>query len=140
VNLTAGWPAAVAARTTELVYRVLTSGFYGALTQCLSRIEPAGCAAVTAFLLVPLVQHSLELLVHFLRGTANLNLSIGASVVFTGLSTLVNLCLMRNGVLVVGEGSQTLSQDLARVTRLARASVLSVGAAWRRPAANQGEA
>src|SRR5271165_3632296 len=111
-NLSAGRKAAVAAMMTELVYRAVTSGFYGALTQRFSRIQPAWRAAVTAFLLLPLVQHSLELLVHFLRGTANLRVSIGASVAFTGLSTLVNLCLMRNGVLVTGEGCKTLGQDL----------------------------
>jgi hypothetical protein len=139
-NLSAGWQAAFAAGTTELVYRALSSGFYGALTQRFSRIEPAWRAAVTAFVLLPLVQHSLELLVHLLRGTANLTVSVGASVVFTGLSTLINLCLMRNGVLVVGEGGKTLREDLASLPRIGRASIRSVVAAWRRPAANPGEA
>jgi hypothetical protein len=131
-NLSAGWPAAIAAMTTELVYRALASGFCGALTQRFSRIEPAWRGAVAAFVLLPLGQHSLELLVHFLRGTANLKLSVGASMAFTGLSTLINLGLMRNGVLVVGEGGKTLRQDLASLPGIVRASILSVFTA-RRP-------
>jgi hypothetical protein len=139
-NLSAGWLAAVGAMATELVYRSLISGLCGALTQRFSRIEPVWRGAVAAFVLLPLGQHSLELLVHFLRGTPNLKVSIGASVLFTGVSTLANLGLMRNGVLVVGEGSQPLWQDIAAMLRLARASMLTVAAVWRRPAASQGKA
>lgn len=138
-NLAAGWRAAVAAMATEMAYRAVTSGFYGALTQAFSRIQPAWRAAVTAFLILPLVQHSLELLIHFLRGTPKLVVSIVASLVFTGFSTLTNLFLMRNGVFVVGEGCKTLKQDLVGLVRLSRVLAAGLAAAWRGPA-TEGEA
>jgi hypothetical protein len=40
-NLTAGWKAATAAMLAEFIYRACFSGFYGAITQALSKAEPA---------------------------------------------------------------------------------------------------
>jgi hypothetical protein len=133
-NLSAGTRAAVAAMVTELAYRGFTSGICGALTQRMSRIQPVWRAALMAFGFLPILQHSLELMVHFLRGTPNLRLSISVSVLYTGCSTVANLFLMRKGVLVVGEGSQSLRQDLISLGRLALSPM------WRGPAGSQGEA
>ena len=137
-NLSAGRRAALAAMTTELAFRVVTSGFCGALTQRLSRIESAWRAAIAAFILLPVAQHSLELTVHWLRGTPNLALSIGASAIFTGFSTMVNLHLMRNGFLIVGEGGKTLRQDFAGLPRLGRMLAAYAGAALRRSPVEEG--
>jgi hypothetical protein len=41
-NLAAGLPAAIAAMKTELVFRGITSGFYGALTEAFREAEPRG--------------------------------------------------------------------------------------------------
>jgi hypothetical protein len=111
-NLTAGMHAAVGAMAAEFAYRALTSGFYGSITQALRRAEPAWRAALAALVLLPLASHSLEFVIHWLRGTPNLRTSIAASLCFTALSTLFNLYAMRQGVLIVGQGRRTLLEDM----------------------------
>jgi len=118
VNLAAGRKAAVGALLTELVLRSLTSGIYGSLTEALRDAEPAWLAGLAASILMPVANHSLELLVHWLRGTPKLANSILASVCFTVFSTLFNLYAMRRGALIVGENQQSLAQDFRRMPRL----------------------
>src|SRR5262245_2737077 len=72
VNLDAGPSAAVAALNTELVFRLATSGFYGALTEAFRHVRPARRATLAVMVLLPLVSHSLELMVHWQRETARL--------------------------------------------------------------------
>jgi hypothetical protein len=111
-------PAAMSAMTTELLFRGITSGFYGALTEGFRDAEPPWAAALSVIVLLPLTNHSMEFLVHWMRGTRNLAPSIAASVVFTALSTLFNLYAMRRGALIVGSGRSSLRQDLVRMPRL----------------------
>jgi len=118
VNLAAGRKAAFGALLTELVLRSLTSGVYGSLTEALRDAEPAWLAGLTASVLMPVANHSLELLVHWLRGTPKLAHSILASVCFTVFSTLFNLYAMRRGALIVGENQQSLGHDMRRMPRL----------------------
>jgi hypothetical protein len=118
-NLAAGLPAAIAAMKTELVFRAITSGFYGALTESFREAEPPWTAALTVMLLLPLANHSVELFVHWLRGTQKLLPSILASVVLTAFSTLFNFYVMRRGALIVGSGRHSLRKDLLRLPRLA---------------------
>jgi len=117
-NLSAGPKAAVGAFLAELVLRSATSGFYGSLTESIREAEPAWLAGLTAALFMPLANHSLELLVHWLRGTPKLLHSIVASVCFTAFSTLFNLYVMRHGALIVGENRQSFAQDMRRMPRL----------------------
>jgi hypothetical protein len=117
-NLSAGPGAAMAAFSTELVFRMATSGFYGALTQSFRSVEPAWHGMAAAMVLLPLVAHTLELSVHWWRGTAELATSIAASVAFTILSTAFNVFAMRRGALIVGGGSESLGRDLQRIPRL----------------------
>jgi hypothetical protein len=126
-NLAAGLDAAVAAMMTELAFRGITSGFYGALTQAFRHAQPTWLASVTVMLLLPLCTHTMELGVHWLRGTARLTESILASVAFTGLSTLFNLFAMRRGALIVGEGRGSLVEDLSRMPMLVISFVLTIG-------------
>src|SRR5262245_15617489 len=86
-NLDAGVAAAQAALLTELVFRGATAGCYGALTQAFRDARPAWAGTVAAMILLPAVSHTLELAVHWVRGTPRLAESIVASVVFTVLST-----------------------------------------------------
>lgn len=111
-NLKAGRHAAEAAMLTELIYRASASGFYGALTQSFREAEPAWAANLVVMLLVPLMQHSIELTIHLLRGTPKLWPSMIASVIFTAISTLFNLYAMRRGVLIVGEGAGSAWSDM----------------------------
>jgi hypothetical protein len=118
-NLSAGLPAAVAAMKTELVFRGVTSGFYGAITEAFREAEPPWAAAATVMVLLPLANHSIELLVHWMRGTQKLLSSILASVILTAFSTLFNFYVMRRGALIVGSGRGSLGTDLLRLPRLA---------------------
>jgi hypothetical protein len=117
-NLAAGPHAALAALLTELTFRGVASGFYGALTEAFRFAEPAWAASLAAMILLPLTGHSLEFAVHLVRGTVKLRTSIIASVCFTAVSTLFNLYAMRHGALVTGDGQQTLSSDMKRMPRL----------------------
>jgi hypothetical protein len=132
VNLAAGWPAAVAAMSTELLYRAVSAGFFGALTQSFRRAQPEWLAATTAMVLLPLTSHSLELAVHFARGTPKLIASIISSVIFTVLSTLFHLYAMRRGVLIVGSEGRSLAADFRAMPRIV-AGFLAVApiALWR---------
>jgi len=66
--------------------------------------------------LLPLLSHSIEAIVHLLRGTPKLGTSLSASICFTALSTLFNLYAMRRGVLVTGgEDEGTFFDDLRRI-------------------------
>ena len=117
-NLTAGWRAATGAMLAEFLYRGISAGFYGAITQALRDAEPAWAAAVTAVAVVPLISHSIELTIHVLRGTPKIITSVIASVCFTIVSTLFNVYAMRRGALVVGAGSDSVRGDLKRVPLL----------------------
>jgi hypothetical protein len=118
-NLSAGLPAAVAAMKTELVFRGVTSGFYGALTEAFREAEPPWAAALTVMVLLPVANHSIEFLIHWMRGTQNLLSSILASMILTAVSTLFNFYVMRRGALIVGHGRHSLGTDLLRLPRLA---------------------
>jgi hypothetical protein len=132
VNLTAGWNEAIGAMVAEFVFRSFTSGFYGAITQSFRKAEPSWLAALTAMVLLPLLSHSLEFLVHWLRGTPALLQSMAASVAFTALSTLFNLHAMRQGALIVGDGRNSLWHDLKQMPRLLASFALFPSVAvWR---------
>ena len=67
---------------------------------------------------LPGASHSIEFVVHLLRGTPNLRTSLIASVSFTMLSTLFNLYAMRRGALLVGAEGGSVGADLRRMPRL----------------------
>jgi hypothetical protein len=112
VNLTSSLAAAQAALITEFLLRAITSGFYGAVTQRFRRVEPRWAATVTVSVLLPILSQTMELGVHWLRGTKALLLSVAVSALFTVGSSAFNLHLMRHGILTVGAGSQSLLHDL----------------------------
>lgn len=127
VNLSAGFDAAMGAMAAEFLFRFATAGFYGALTQAFRRAEPERAAMLAAMVLLPLAGHSLELLLHWSRGTPRLAESILASVVLTAFSTAFNLFAMRRGALIIGDGSRSLLHDLRQMPALFAAFLLS----WR---------
>jgi hypothetical protein len=123
-NLAAGPGAATRALALEFAYRSLTAGFYGAMTESLSRATPAWLAGLAAMVLLPAVAHTIEFVVHYAGGTPRLADSVAASIAFTACSTLFHLFAMRRGALIVGEGRDSLAGDLRRMPRLIAAFVL----------------
>jgi len=118
VNLSGGLDAASSAFVTEFAVRALTSGFYGTITQSFRWVEPRWTGTMAALVVLPLVSHSVELVAHWARGTEALALSISASVVFTIMSTAFHLHAMRQNVLTIGHGSQSLLTDLKAIPGL----------------------
>jgi hypothetical protein len=116
-NLNTGLHAASGAMLAEFVYRALSAGFYAAATQAFRKAEPRRTTTLAVMIGLPIVSHAIELTIHWLRGTPNLRASLAASVVFTMFSTLFSLHAMRRGVMVVGQGSQSLGADLRALPR-----------------------
>jgi hypothetical protein len=133
-NRVAGPDAAVAAMTTEFCFRIVTAGFYGAVTQAFRRVEPPHAGTMAAMVVLPALAHSLELTVHWWRQTPELGVSMAASIAFTAVSTSFNLFAMRQGTFVVGAGGRSLVADLVSVPRLAaqfvRAAARTFVRAW----------
>lgn len=111
-NLSSGLDAATGALIAEFIYRSISAGFYGAMTQAFRKSEPRWAATLVALVVIPGISHAMEFLLHWLRGTPNLKTSIIASVIFTLISTLFNLHAMRRGVLVVGHGEKSIWEDM----------------------------
>lgn len=128
-NLRSGWHAAVGAMLAEWLYRAITSGFYGAITQALGEAQPEWQAALAAVVILPLSSHTLEFAVHYLRHTPHLKTSIISSLTFTVFSTLFNVYAMRRGSMVVGEHAPTLVEDLRGMPRVI-GSFLLAGPQW----------
>jgi len=112
INLSAGGASAAGAMLVEACYRALTSGFYSALTQAFRFAQPVWAASVIPMILIPIVADSCEFAVHGIRGTPRLLATVAASMVFTAISTLLELFAMRRGVMVMGQNSGSLLEDL----------------------------
>jgi hypothetical protein len=117
-NLRFGLEAATGAMLAEFCLRAATSGFCGALTQAFRAVQPAWKGMVAVLILLPIANHALEITVHWFRGTPELLWSVVASMLISALSTSFNYFAMRRGVLTVGQDSQGLLHDLARMPRL----------------------
>jgi len=127
-NLSAGWEAARGAMLAEFVYRALTAGFYGAVSQQMGRITPPAKGTLAAMLIVPAFAHLIEFCIHTLRGTPNLHNSIAASVAFSILSVLFNLHIMRAGAMIIGKEGRTFTEDMRMMPRLILSFILFVPA------------
>ncbi len=132
-NASAGAEAATTAAATELAYRLVTAGFYGALTQHLGRVTPPRVGWLAAMVCLPLLGHSGELLVHWWRGTPNLGASLFASV---GLTLALHVVQpLRDAP---GRARRRRARTTEPVGRSARAS--GVGRGVRRGRRNRGPA
>lgn len=111
----------------RVLFRFVTAGFFGALTQAFRLVEPSSAGTLGAMVVLPLIAHSLEFLVHWWRGTAEMATSVAISAAFTSLSTTFNLFAMRHGALIVGGERRPLLTDL----QMPRLVVLFVATAIR---------
>ena len=129
----AGLEAAGAALAVEFAYRVAITGSLAALTQAFRRATPGWAAGLVVIVAIPAAAHGLQLAVHGLAGTAELDRGMAASVAFTVVSAAFTLFAMRRGVFIVGDSDrQPFRRDLAAVPRLAAGFVAATGrGAWR---------
>jgi hypothetical protein len=112
INLSAGGASAAGAMLVEACYRALTSGFYSALTQAFRFAQPVWAASAIPMILIPIIADSCEFAVHGIHGTQRLAATVAASMIFTAITTLLELFAMRRGVLVMGRNSRPLLEDL----------------------------
>ncbi len=124
-TLTAGWRAATGAMLAEFLYRGLSSGFCGAVTQAFSGAEPAWAAAGTTAILLPAATQAIESVMHVVLRTPNIRAGLIASILFTAISTLFNLYAMRRGTLLVGSESGSIGADLRHVPALIGGFILA---------------
>lgn len=66
----------------------------------------------SALVLLPVLAHSVEFLVHSWAGTPLLGWSMAGSILFSVATTRLHLIAMHRGVMTVGPGSQSLAADL----------------------------
>ena len=109
-NLPAGLDAATAAFVTEFAYRVTSAGFYGALTGYFARRQARRAATVQALIVLPLLAHSVEYVVHWFAGTPHIATALAGSVAVSMATTRLSLFLMRRGLFVAG--GQSFLADL----------------------------
>ena len=118
VNLRAGSDAAVAAMLAEACYRAVTSGFYSSVSQAFRRAQPIWAASIIAMAVPPAFGDTMEFMMHRARGTQRLGATIAASLIISAVSTLFEMFAMRRGILIVGQTSGSLLQDLQTVPEL----------------------
>jgi hypothetical protein len=116
VALRSGWKAAVSALTLEAAYRVVASGFQGALTQALCNAKPVWLSALLLLVIVPACLQAIEFAMHWIAGTPGLWTAFLFSTVATAVASLFSWFAMRRGAFLVGEAP--VARDLKRVPQL----------------------
>lgn len=122
------WIVTMTAVVVELSFRFFTSGISGALVQSFRRATPAWLAMLVVSITLPIFSHSIEFITHYVQETyfdtifaASANnarqKAFAISVLFSAISALFNLFVMRHGVLLVGAGKETntLRDDFKKI-------------------------
>ena len=114
------WIVTLTAVLVELSFRFFTSGISGALVQSFRRATPAWLATLVVSISLPIFSHTVEFATHYVQETyfntifaASANnarqKAFAISVLFSAISAVFNLFVMRHGVLLVGAGNETNS-------------------------------
>jgi hypothetical protein len=102
----------------EAAFVLVTCGFFSALQQQSLQIRSQILAWFSCVVVVPLTSLGCDAALHFwLDGRQTRQLGIPA-LVFTVLSATFHWHMIRNGALLVGDESHSLSTDLKRIPRL----------------------
>ena len=125
------WRAALVAALVEFTFRFVTSGASGAIVQSFRRATPAWLATLIVTVSLPTFSHTIEFFTHYAQeyyfsavvpaSTNNSRqIAFAVSVLFSVLSAMFNLFLMRHGVLLVGAGNETKTfwQDIKQFPML----------------------
>ncbi|MBK8464822.1 MAG: hypothetical protein IPL32_03245 [Chloracidobacterium sp.] len=126
------WAVTLTAVLVEMPFRLLTTGFAGALVQSFRKAKPIWLANMIVSIMLPAFSHTVEFTVHYGQekyfsdvlaatkdGVARQR-TFAISVIFSVVSVLFNLYAMRNGALLVGAGEATksLKDDFKQMPRL----------------------
>ena len=99
----------------EIAFRIALGGCWGSAMQALRRARPAWLAGLLVALLLPACAHTLEFALLKLGGATHIRSGMTVSVAFSAASLLVNFALMRQGLLIVGEGAGSLAADFRQL-------------------------
>lgn len=114
------WAVTLTAVLVELAFRFVTSGISGAIVQSFRRATPAWLATMIVTISLPIFSHTIEFITHYAQEQYFSNVfaasennarqkAFAISVLFSALSAMFNLFMMRHGVLLVGAGEETKS-------------------------------
>lgn len=122
------WAVTLTAVGVELAFRFLTTGVAGAVVQSFRRATPEWVATVIISISLPTITHLIEYFTHFVQEKYYSDIfaasensarqkTFAISVLFSVVSAMFNLYLMRHGVLLVGAGeeTQTLRNDFKKI-------------------------
>lgn len=125
------WIVTLTAVLVELSFRFFTTGVSGSIVQSFRHATPPWLASLIVSVSLPTFSHSIEYLTHWAQERYLYDIfaasensarqkAFAISVLISVLSALFNLFIMRQGVLLVGAGDETLSLwgDLKRMPRL----------------------
>ena len=126
-----GMLVTITAMLLEFSFRIFTSGISGSLVQSFRRASPVWLAIIIVTITLPVFSHTVEYFTHYIQETyfadvfsASQNQgrqrAFAVSVMFSVLSAMFNIYIMRRGVLLVGAGEETKSflSDMKRIPML----------------------
>lgn len=114
------WLVTLTAVFVELCFRFITTGMAGAVVQSFRRATPQWLATAIISVSLPAITHVIEFFTHYVQETYYSNIfpaptssarlkTFAISVLFSVISAMFNLYIMRRGVLLVGAGEETKS-------------------------------
>jgi hypothetical protein len=102
----------------EIVYVVLTSGFYSAMQQGLLAVRPLWLSRMGIVAGVPTLALAVDCLAHIAAGSASpKGVTLGV-LVFSLISAAFHLHVMENGVMLTGSEGASFVSDMKAVPRL----------------------
>ena len=116
----------------ELGFRVLVGGFWGALLEAFRNARPGWLAGLVAAVLIPGLAHAAEFLALRAGQASHILSGMIASVSLSAASLIAKWWLMRRGMLLTGEGADSLQGDLRRLPRAVAEMFLTPAIAVRR--------
>lgn len=134
------WLVTLTAVFVELFFRFFTTGIAGALVQSFRKATPVWLANVIVSIMLPAFSHTVEFITHYAQerylfdvfaasqdGVARKR-AFAISVLFSVVSVLFNLHVMRRGVLLVGAGedTQSLKDDFKQLPLLVAEFVIAL--------------
>jgi hypothetical protein len=99
----------------ELGFRLAIGGFWGSLLQAFRGAQPAWLAGLSVAIALPAAAHVLEFAALRAGHVTHIKTSMVVSVIISIGSLLINLGLMRRGLLVTGNEGESLRSDLRRI-------------------------
>jgi hypothetical protein len=102
----------------EMAYVTLTAGLYAGVQQKALSFRSRSMGNATIVLLVPGFSQILDWWAHHVAGAAAPGRATFAVCVFTGVSALFHLHVMRRGAFLTGQSGRSLLEDFRRMPRL----------------------